>query len=503
MKLFKRNKTRPCQELLEKLQELTENMQQGQQAVTLELSPTASPEARAVAENLNMALQKWKELSENNAIRLELVTKAAQMGLWDMTIVDGDPGHPNNSLVWSDEARRLLGYQDENDFPNVPESWTNNIHPDERDRVLQAFAKHVLDRTGKTPYDVEYRFRMINGEWRWFRATGTTLRDEKGTPLRVVGAFIDIHEKKQREDEIESLLSKYDLIHQVLVEAPWDITFTGESTDQFEIWYSPQFRQALGYRDEKEFPNVFDSFYNSLHPDDTEYMMKCFNDCLNDPSDQTPFDLEYRLRTKSGEYRWFHAKGKTLRDKNGKPIRFAGTIRDITLEKNKNQAVEEMTERVQRLSESIQEMVKAIESVTVQAQEMAAAQEQSMTAANQAKASTEETKKVSMFIREIAEQTNLLGLNAAIESSRAGEMGRGFGVVAGEVRKLALNSSKATVDIEQSLNNMNALIDEIVQQIGNMTTMTQSQAALTEQLNASMQEINSLFQSLVDIVKSI
>ena len=82
-------------------------------------------------------------------------------------------------------------------------------------------------------------------------------------------------------------------------------------------------------------------------------------------------------------------------------------------------------------------------------------------------------------------------------------MDEDFGIVADEVRKLAVNSAEATKNIEEGLNKMNDLIEQILSHIENMTDLTQSQAALTQQLNASMEEVNNMSQSLVDIVKSI
>ena len=97
----------------------------------------------------------------------------------------------------------------------------------------------------------------------------------------------------------------------------------------------------------------------------------------------------------------------------------------------------------------------------------------------------------------------MLGLNAAIEAARAGEQGRGFGIVADEVRKLAVHSANATVNIESSLNEMKELIETILLHIGKMSTLTQTQAALTEQVNSSMDEINKMSQSLVDFTKTL
>ena len=264
-----------------------------------------------------------------------------------------------------------------------------------------------------------------------------------------------------------------------------------------------KFRKTLGFKDENDFPNVLSSWSDRLHPEDAERTLQSFADHLNDYTGRTPYDLDYRLQLKNGEYRWFHAGGATVRDQNGVPIRVAGTLRDITYLKNKENIVKTMNEKMSQLSDSISEMSAAIESVSAQAQELASVQEHSTVAANKAKISTEETKNISNFIREIADQTNLLGLNAAIEAARAGEHGRGFGIVADEVRKLAVSSADATGNIENSLNEMNHLIEEILLHIGKMTTMTQTQAAFTEEVNASMEEINIMSQSLVEFAKTI
>jgi PAS domain S-box-containing protein len=504
---FSKAKTSPSLEVLQVLVEesrkFMEDCQKGDLEAAIKAPEQASAEVREIIANINSGIREVQKAAYENQLRLDLITDAVQAGVWDMTVVAGDPTNPDNQFIWSDEYRALLGFEDENDFPNVLSSWSQRLVPEEQDRVTKALADHLNDYTGRTPYDIEYRITRKNGEVRWHRATGTTLRDEKGVPLRIVGINIDIHEKKLREQEMSNLVERYDLIDEVLVEAPWDFTIHNGDLDQIDIWYSQQLRKTLGYRDESEFPNEFSSFADGMHPDDRDRVLAQFTASLNDYSGKTPYDVDLRMRTRDGSYRWVHATGKTLRDKDGVPLRFAGTVRDISLEKNKERAIQEMNEKMVMLSNSIQEITSAIENVTLQAQQMAVAQEKSMEAADAVKASTANTKIISDFFREIANQTNLLGLNASIEAARAAEYGRGFGVVADEVRKLAVNSSTATENIEKSLNDMNALADQIRMQISQMTAMTQSQAAITEELNASMEEISVMSQGLVDIVKSI
>jgi PAS domain S-box-containing protein len=132
---------------------------------------------------------------EYEIMKYKLTSDVLGIGLWDMDVVPDDLVNPGNKFSWSVEFRRMLGFDDDDDFPDVLESWSNRLHPEDKERTLAAFEAHMNDHTGKTPYDIEYRLRMKNGEYRHFRAFGATLRDSSGVPLRVAGALEDINEK--------------------------------------------------------------------------------------------------------------------------------------------------------------------------------------------------------------------------------------------------------------------------------------------------------------------
>ena len=140
-----------------------------------------------------------KVLAENKyqLVKLGLVVEASKIGLWDMEVMKADPVNPDNIFIWSEEFRQMLGFSNEKDFPDVLSSWSDRLHPDDRDRTLNAFREHLLDLTGQTPYDIEYRLLRKNGEYGYFHAYGATSRDNKGYALRVAGAIKDITEEKR------------------------------------------------------------------------------------------------------------------------------------------------------------------------------------------------------------------------------------------------------------------------------------------------------------------
>ena len=456
--------------------------------------------------------QLMDHLNEVNALRESYESNLRQkvsnlvtinhVGFWEMDLPEGRFEDPNNKVVLTSELKRLLGYKD-SELNHGLDDLVVLVHPDHGDKVVNQLVAHLNDKSGRTPFELEHLMRFKDGQYRWVHTYGVANRDSNGVAYRMIATITNIHDNKMNAENLQSFVTRYDLINQALVEAPWDMTVEqGDPVNpQNEFWWSPQFRETLGFKDETDFPNIMSSWSDRLHPEDKQMALDAFSAHLLDFSGRTPFSVDYRLQLRSGEYRWFHATGTTKRDEKGAPLRVAGTIRDITLEVTKKATVEETIARMEELSASINELVTGINSITQQAQELAQTQEKTTVAANEAKGLADQTQDISNFIKGIADQTNLLGLNAAIEAARAGEHGKGFSVVADEVRKLATNSGEATTNIESSVNDMKASIDSILEHMVKLSDLAQMQAALTEQMNASADEINNMSQDLVEFAK--
>lgn len=148
------------------------------------------------------------EALKHETMALKLVHEILKSGMWSMEF---DEDGNMTSVFWSPEFRSMIGYHDENDFPNILSAWSDLLHPDDYDRVIRAYYDAILDYSGKTIYDVEYRLLTKDRGYRWFRATGKLSRREDGSPITYVGMFVDITERKETAEKLKeqrSLLEK-------------------------------------------------------------------------------------------------------------------------------------------------------------------------------------------------------------------------------------------------------------------------------------------------------
>lgn len=111
-------------------------------------------------------------------------------------------------------------------------------------------------------------------------------------------------------------------------------------------YYAPRFKALLGFDsdDPEAFPPHYDSFFSRLHPDDKEQVANAIEGHFSDGD--SPWEMDYRLLTRSGDYRWFNARGEAQRDEAGSVYRMNGSIIDITERK----ALETRVQHSEKLS---------------------------------------------------------------------------------------------------------------------------------------------------------
>lgn len=266
--------------------------------------------------------------------RLELVIQGSSDGFWDGRILpDEHWSSPRTPIWWSPRVRTMLGYSDE-EFPDVLESWTSRLHPEDRDRVFAALTAHMEQRI---PYDVEYRLLRKAGDYHWVRARGQAIWNAEGRVIRMAGSLQSIMDRKRTEEAIHR--SK-----QLLAEVANNTTAVIYVKDldgrflfvnrRFEELFKLNTGQIVGRTNHEVFPrDIADAF----HANDMEVLKQ-----------DRPIEYEEFAPHADGLHTYLSLK-LPLRDQTGRAYATCGISTDIT-ERKRNEAALRAHEEQLRLA---------------------------------------------------------------------------------------------------------------------------------------------------------
>ena len=272
-----------------------------------------------------------QEMDDLQLAKMNLMVQAAKIGLWDMEIKANDPESPDNNFMYSNDFRCLLGFSDEREFPNTFESWSDKIHPDDKPGIIAAFANHLADTTGKTPYDVEYRMQKKDGGYAYYRDCGETIRDKNGNAVRVAGALLDITETKklllELENESSTLQTMFDSVSDLIFCKDTDLNYTRCNKSLLK-YFGVKEEDVIGQDDLSGLKVPFEAAaeYKAM---DREVI-----------NENKIFTYEEYVPSADGVSRLFETNKVPLL-LNGRPIGVMGIARDITERKAMEEAAQD------------------------------------------------------------------------------------------------------------------------------------------------------------------
>lgn len=230
----------------------------------------------------------------------------------------------------SEGVKELCGVKPEEIYAN-PGILFQMIHEDDIGSFLNSIEESY--RTLQ-PWSGDFRISAGKGKEKWVHGHSIPQKKEDGSILWN-GILTDVTQRKIADDKLNASLSERKIIERELLASleRFNLALQASNDGLWEwdtrdtVYYSPRFKELLGYAETDPWPDKISEFKSKLHADDA----KKFSGGLQQHLDnKVPFDAEFRLRHKNGEYHWFRILGLAARDAAGKPIRMVGSISDQT-----------------------------------------------------------------------------------------------------------------------------------------------------------------------------
>ncbi|MBL3655266.1 PAS domain-containing protein [Fulvivirga sediminis] len=217
-------------------------------------------------------------------------------------------------------------------------------HPDDLARTIESWGKSL--ESGES-YEIEYRLRRFDGEYRWHLGRAEPIRNKNGEIELWLGSNTDIHNQKQTEEELRISQERFNLMTQATNDIVYDFDVKKRS-----FWWNDNLVTIFGYPTQ-ELGRDVDWWTNRIHPDDIPRVNKLIKSVLK--GSQVSWAAEYRFKSGDGAYTDVLNRGYVWRE-DGKPVRIIGTMIDITPRKQIEKALQESEARFRALADNISQL---------------------------------------------------------------------------------------------------------------------------------------------------
>ncbi|WP_029006814.1 sensor domain-containing protein [Azospirillum halopraeferens] len=251
--------------------------------------------------------------------RYALAAAASNDGLYDWDLTTG-------TVYYSPRWKSILGYE-EHEIGNRPEDWFDRVVPDDLPALRKAI--DAQRGAGGEPFQVEHRMLDAAGNVRWMSCRGLSLVDDRGVTVRIVGSQTDVTARKLAEQQLRHSEERYALAAQGANDGLWDWQL-----DTDEVYYSPRWKAMLGC-DEDAVGSSPLEWLRRVHPADRPGLESAI--ALHLTGRRDSLQHEFRMTHADGSELWMVVRGLAVRDGNGRALRMAGSMTDITARKQAEQ----------------------------------------------------------------------------------------------------------------------------------------------------------------------
>lgn len=338
-------------------------------SIHLEMKPGAEPEERFLdfiyqpifnhdatvsgifVQGHDVTEQKRAEIAlRESEQRFKLVAESAPVMLW--------MGDQSGQCVYLNRMQREFWGVEEDSIQDF--TWVATVHPDDLEIMVKPFAEAMEKHE---PFMFEARFRRADGEYRVVQIDAQPRFGPTGEFLGMIGVNVDMTETRKVEQALRESEERFRATANSIEQMIW-----ATRPDGFHDYYNQRWYEYTGVPDGSTNGEEWNGMF---HPDDQERAWEVWRHSLETGE---PYHIEYRLRHRSGQYRWVLGRAQPARDEQGRITRWYGTCTDIhelrqmqdALRASREQAVqsEEETRRLAGiLSERVSELDVANEEI--------------------------------------------------------------------------------------------------------------------------------------------